>query len=288
MRIYKMKREKFSFEEELHKICAKINSELKVDDVYIEESRLNIRFYNVNGAHYISIDNLVDLLSYYLQTSFNDILKIFLREMINIYSINENSEDKESTVLELCKLDQLTDHIFSLVQKRFVDIVKIEDETLFEKIVISPTKEDPVVNRVIEECPFEQNWVKGSDMNNILTNMYSANDFIDVPNSQVQNEENDKKYMGRGRCRVKQVNIKDRPFVCEYPECKRAFKRFEHLKRHNKMHTGERPYKCRYPGCMKCFSRSDNLAQHFKIHNVPTKSQSLTFRNYYEPNKSLD
>lgn len=60
----------------------------------------------------------------------------------------------------------------------------------------------------------------------------------------------------------------ERPFVCEFFGCKRAFKRQEHLKRHIKMHTGERPFKCLFPGCQKSFSRSDNLNSHYKTHNI--------------------
>lgn len=57
-----------------------------------------------------------------------------------------------------------------------------------------------------------------------------------------------------------------RPFICTHANCFKAFKRFEHLKRHYRIHTGEKPYKCGYPGCNKTFSRSDNLMQHEKIH----------------------
>ncbi|KAI5172561.1 hypothetical protein NEFER03_1636 [Nematocida sp. LUAm3] len=57
-----------------------------------------------------------------------------------------------------------------------------------------------------------------------------------------------------------------RPFICTYSHCFKAFKRFEHLKRHYRIHTGEKPYKCLVYGCNKTFSRSDNLMQHSKIH----------------------
>lgn len=67
------------------------------------------------------------------------------------------------------------------------------------------------------------------------------------------------------------INSKERPFLCDVPFCNRAFKRHEHLKRHQKMHSGERPFKCTHPGCMKAFSRSDNLAQHYRTHNMKFK-----------------
>ncbi|KAI4290771.1 hypothetical protein PAPHI01_0045 [Pancytospora philotis] len=69
----------------------------------------------------------------------------------------------------------------------------------------------------------------------------------------------------------------ERPFVCEYYGCRRAFKRQEHLKRHVKMHTGERPFKCLFPGCQKSFSRSDNLNSHYKTHNIARKGVYKTY-----------
>lgn len=54
-------------------------------------------------------------------------------------------------------------------------------------------------------------------------------------------------------------------FCCTFRDCVKSFKRYEHLKRHNLMHTGERPYACQI--CEKRFSRSDNLSQHIKIHS---------------------
>ncbi|ORD98881.1 Z856 [Hepatospora eriocheir] len=76
---------------------------------------------------------------------------------------------------------------------------------------------------------------------------------------------------GNGKPRGKQMNIfkeelAERQFPCNYPGCQRAFKRFEHLKRHIKMHTGEKPFKCTFPNCSRGFSRSDNLNAHYKTH----------------------
>lgn len=71
----------------------------------------------------------------------------------------------------------------------------------------------------------------------------------------------------RGK-QMEHVDKTDRPFLCKVPGCNRAFKRFEHLKRHNKMHTGEKPFVCKFPGCSRSFSRSDNLNAHYKTHNI--------------------
>ncbi|KAK0105501.1 hypothetical protein ONS96_004886 [Cadophora gregata f. sp. sojae] len=52
------------------------------------------------------------------------------------------------------------------------------------------------------------------------------------------------------------------PKKCRY--CERRFSKAEHLKRHQRSHTGERPYTC--PRCKKSFSRSDVLIRHLKNH----------------------
>ncbi|ORY06345.1 hypothetical protein K493DRAFT_203391, partial [Basidiobolus meristosporus CBS 931.73] len=55
-------------------------------------------------------------------------------------------------------------------------------------------------------------------------------------------------------------------YVCPYVGCDWSFKRCEHLKRHQLVHTKERPYVCEYPGCGKSFSRSDNYSAHYRTH----------------------
>ncbi|TPX65782.1 hypothetical protein SpCBS45565_g04942 [Spizellomyces sp. 'palustris'] len=57
-----------------------------------------------------------------------------------------------------------------------------------------------------------------------------------------------------------------RNYVCTFDSCGRKFKRYEHLRRHMRCHTGEKPYVCPIENCAKGFSRSDNLSQHMKIH----------------------
>lgn len=85
------------------------------------------------------------------------------------------------------------------------------------------------------------------------------------------------------------VDTADRPFMCKVPGCNRAFKRVEHLKRHNKMHTGEKPFVCKFPGCSRGFSRSDNLNAHYKTHNISQKQiDELNSRNSNTHNINFD
>lgn len=281
-----MKRINFSLEGLFNNLKHQLDPELYINEVELEDFKSRIKIYNIQGFYYISVSTFQEILYIYAKIPKNETLFEFFLEMVSICKIEDTTSGNKTNELELCRIDQLTDSIFDLLRKKYEDLSKIEDESIFEKIDISQNKSNSL--NLNNEFPFEQSW-SSSDFANTLNNIYTANNFLDIPNQPCHNTfELPKKAFGRGRSRSRQVDIKDRPFICEYPECKRAFKRFEHLKRHNKMHTGERPYKCKYPGCLKTFSRSDNLAQHSKIHNVSTKSQSLTFQNYYGTNKDLD
>ncbi|KAI9335938.1 STE like transcription factor-domain-containing protein [Obelidium mucronatum] len=59
-----------------------------------------------------------------------------------------------------------------------------------------------------------------------------------------------------------------RHFTCTADNCGQNFKRFEHLRRHYRLHTGEKPYVCQVVGCEKSFARADGLTSHLKTHGL--------------------
>lgn len=63
------------------------------------------------------------------------------------------------------------------------------------------------------------------------------------------------------------VSKGDKIHKCHYPGCDGAFKRQEHLKRHQKKHAkDEKPFKCVVEICAKRFDRTDNLNAHYRTH----------------------
>ena len=62
------------------------------------------------------------------------------------------------------------------------------------------------------------------------------------------------------------VNEMEKQHSCHFEGCTSRFKRQEHLRRHEKTHTGERPHICSVSDCKRQFSRSDNLNAHMKTH----------------------
>lgn len=39
------------------------------------------------------------------------------------------------------------------------------------------------------------------------------------------------------------VNIGEKPYICDFPLCSRAFTQSGQLKTHQRLHTGERPFR---------------------------------------------
>ncbi|KAG4305825.1 hypothetical protein PORY_000735 [Pneumocystis oryctolagi] len=60
------------------------------------------------------------------------------------------------------------------------------------------------------------------------------------------------------------VSSLDKTHICDI--CNKRFKRYEHLKRHERSHTSEKPFQCSIKECGRWFSRSDNLRAHLRTH----------------------
>ncbi|ADM11985.1 putative zinc finger domain-containing protein [Encephalitozoon intestinalis ATCC 50506] len=150
-------------------------------------------------------------------------------------------------------------------------------------------KEDQDLDRfrnVNELYPFNCQWTDNI-MDGILKNIYTS-DGKKAEDGCMKKGSDVVRAGSRGRHMKVSGSLKDRPFVCTYNDCKRAFKRYEHLKRHNLMHTGERPHKCRFPGCSKAFSRSDNLSQHYKVHTTTSEIHAKSYESYRYLNKEFN
>ncbi|XP_072212243.1 zinc finger protein 76 isoform X2 [Excalfactoria chinensis] len=58
----------------------------------------------------------------------------------------------------------------------------------------------------------------------------------------------------------------DRPYVCCFPSCGKAFATVYGQKVHMRIHTNEKPYKCPEDSCSKAFRASSDLRKHIRTH----------------------
>ncbi|KAI9679693.1 MAG: hypothetical protein M1822_007299 [Bathelium mastoideum] len=50
--------------------------------------------------------------------------------------------------------------------------------------------------------------------------------------------------------------------------CNRRFSKPEHLRRHERVHSGVKPFACSFDGCTRRFNRPDSLSRHYKTHKA--------------------
>ena len=87
--------------------------------------------------------------------------------------------------------------------------------------------------------------------------------------SPLPNDMSDPSSAGRGRSSLN-AGIMNRK--CAY--CDRRFSKAEHLKRHQRSHTGEKPFQCTV--CLKSYARSDVLIRHTRNHHSDVLEDDFT------------
>ncbi|KAI5180672.1 hypothetical protein NEOKW01_0956 [Nematocida sp. AWRm80] len=174
----------------------------------------------------------------------------------------ENTFNKDSLKQNFQK-EQLQNKIEEIILKSIDDQESLFNQAFFQSDDKKKRENDLYTKEIIDMCA---NY-SIADMQYNLSDIESEGFGSGVSTNLLQaSYQQPVRSVYRVRNEKKKEEIDARPFVCTYSNCLKAFKRFEHLKRHYRIHTGEKPYRCSVLGCNKSFSRSDNLMQHSKIH----------------------
>jgi len=65
---------------------------------------------------------------------------------------------------------------------------------------------------------------------------------------------------------IKEDTQGEKPYICDFADCKQAFSESKSLKTHKRSHTGERPYKCDVKDCTYTCTTSCSLTLHIRTH----------------------
>jgi zinc-finger protein CreA/MIG len=295
-------KQKGYYRSELDTLLLQVNAGSKINEIPLFGTRLKIYIFHLRNRDFFCLRDLVDIFDYFFKISNPMEFYRYIRSVVFVERLGALDDTMENRDLEIICSEYLTDDLFEDIREKFGSPGHCGRTSTMPEYSTIPffseksflMSEDEHQNSPVQEmssfhpqdavsgmCPFREQWTE-KIMDGILQNIYCGDSEKDIRPSGI------KRNMGRGRSPGKAENIKDRPFICKYEGCKRAFKRLEHLKRHNLMHTGERPFKCKYPGCLKAFSRSDNLSQHYKIHSISDEAHMKSYRSFRYINKELN
>lgn len=116
----------------------------------------------------------------------------------------------------------------------------------------------------------------GQEENDDAFDVGTINDLKQYANMHLQEQE-----VHSNEKRIRPVR---KAFHCGYIGCGRIYTTAQHLKVHERSHTGDRPYACRFPSCGKTFATAYGQKTHMKIHTsekpfkCPEDSCSKAFR----------
>ncbi|KAF7683100.1 Zinc finger C2H2 protein [Astathelohania contejeani] len=299
-------------------------NEIPVSSFSTNKNFRNIFLFQVNGEFYFPIVDAHSFLEIYFQdfgyklksgwkdkaislyrkSKMSEILELYSGRDIDVVSIKEFNATLVKNIKEMLESNNLIESDSSKIREGLDSNntnLTIDFNAIGDCRDTKTTIEDENTGildhfRCTELYPFPGDWT--TDMvDTIIGKMFTEDEWNQRKEKmrdealKVQEEfvppVNESDYMELSKHNMGNKNeSKNRPFICHYKYCNRAFKRFEHLKRHYRIHTGERPFKCPHQGCLKAFSRSDNLNQHLKVHgvslNYDTRSNVNNKSRYFE------
>lgn len=241
-----------------------------------------VKLHAINSMFYIDIQNMFYILNEIFGSRIPTEIIDYIKKIVFIETLSTSYDTLDETKELIC-ISFIDNNTLLKFHNWLLDYFshKNDEERLFQKITMS-TCQAKYGEEINSMFPFTDSF-GSDDAADAILKIAQDSRFSASPYSKSQPAN----FKPRGKhMPTRKEPSYERPFVCEFHGCRRAFKRLEHLKRHSKMHTGERPFKCLFPGCQKSFSRSDNLNSHYKTHNIigkrtfPTFEYDKSFENY--------
>ena len=280
----------------VERIVSGVKPGARVSEASLPGADVRIYVFQVGGRVLFNLQDIAEILKCFGVAVHPEELAEHMRASGRVERLDRAEGIFGGNDLEVVCSEALDSRLFEEVRRRQASLYGTERPRAFE--AMSPEAEfslgaygfgmGPESSRlhgVGELYPFNHQWTDRI-MDGILKSIYTS-DAGGAEDCSAKRDAEASRVV-RGRHMKHSGSLKDRPFVCTHSDCKRAFKRYEHLKRHNLMHTGERPHKCRFPGCSKSFSRSDNLTQHYKIHSATAEMHTKGYGPYRYLNKEFN